>query len=259
VSVFWAAMAPGKPGEGGRTRAVNRARKVVRRGRDTALNLAPSWRASQPRAPQSPLSALPGGPHRRGRAHLRARPAATLSSRLVSTLAGAQSLEPRLYLPLPTGLSVIVASYTHSGGRWLWMAPCPSRTSPPRPTASPWPTRGRSDCWDARHKSAIAAHRRQDDGQARRCGYESEPRRPSHDPTAPRGQYPGRTREAGRRWRGRVSGTIVGAAQRRAPLGSLHGASSPRCQPMGLAELGIVQPIAGSGRSRVRGGVAVRR
>jgi hypothetical protein len=35
---------------------------------------------------------------------------------LAPTLVRAQSLEPRLYLPLPTGLSVVIVSYTHSQG-----------------------------------------------------------------------------------------------------------------------------------------------
>jgi Putative MetA-pathway of phenol degradation len=35
---------------------------------------------------------------------------------LVPSLAGAQSLEPRLYFPLPIGLNAIVASYSHSHG-----------------------------------------------------------------------------------------------------------------------------------------------
>jgi hypothetical protein len=35
---------------------------------------------------------------------------------LLPSLASAQSLEPRLYLPLPTGLNVVVASYTHTTG-----------------------------------------------------------------------------------------------------------------------------------------------
>ncbi|HUC40087.1 MAG TPA: transporter [Gemmatimonadales bacterium] len=35
---------------------------------------------------------------------------------LAPSLVGAQSLEPRLYLPLPTGLSAVVVSYTHLQG-----------------------------------------------------------------------------------------------------------------------------------------------
>ena len=35
---------------------------------------------------------------------------------LLPTLAGAQSLEPRLYVPLPVGTSAVIAAYTHSTG-----------------------------------------------------------------------------------------------------------------------------------------------
>lgn len=35
---------------------------------------------------------------------------------LAPTLAGAQSLEPRLYLPLPVGMNAVVASFAHSTG-----------------------------------------------------------------------------------------------------------------------------------------------
>jgi hypothetical protein len=35
---------------------------------------------------------------------------------LAPSLAGAQNLEPRLYLPLPTGINTVVLSYTHSSG-----------------------------------------------------------------------------------------------------------------------------------------------
>jgi len=44
---------------------------------------------------------------------------------LVPSLAGAQSLEPRLYLPLPTGLNVIVAAYTHTRGEVVVEGPLP--------------------------------------------------------------------------------------------------------------------------------------
>jgi hypothetical protein len=35
---------------------------------------------------------------------------------LAPSLAGAQNLEPRLYIPLPTGLNTVVASYSHTSG-----------------------------------------------------------------------------------------------------------------------------------------------
>jgi hypothetical protein len=42
--------------------------------------------------------------------------AATALLALVPAVAGAQSLEPRLYVPLPVGMNVVVASYAYSSG-----------------------------------------------------------------------------------------------------------------------------------------------
>lgn len=50
---------------------------------------------------------------------------ATLFLALAPTLAWAQNLEPRLYLPLPTGLNVVVASYAHISGSVIFDATMP--------------------------------------------------------------------------------------------------------------------------------------
>jgi hypothetical protein len=50
---------------------------------------------------------------------------ATLFLALAPTLAWAQNLEPRLYLPLPTGLNAVVASYVHISGSVIFDATVP--------------------------------------------------------------------------------------------------------------------------------------